>query len=73
MTEKKVVAAAVKLPSKDRVKLAKRLLASLSPARDKNEAAWIAEVQRRLQAYERGEVMTIPAEEVFRKLRARKR
>ena len=33
------------------------------------QAAWEAEIKRRIEAYERGEATLIPAEEVFAKAR----
>jgi putative addiction module component (TIGR02574 family) len=33
------------------------------------EAAWEAEIKRRVEAYERGDAKLIPAEEVFAKAR----
>jgi len=34
------------------------------------DAAWAAEIERRLAAYDRGDVTAIPVEEVFAKARA---
>jgi putative addiction module component (TIGR02574 family) len=34
------------------------------------DSAWGAEIERRLAAYDRGEVQALPAEEVFAKARA---
>ena len=59
------------LPPEDRARLVDLLLVSLQePATAGAEAAWDTEIDRRLDAYERGEVEAIPAEDVF--VRARK-
>ena len=53
-------------PERDRAVLAERLLASLEAADpdDDVEAAWQREVQRRIAALDRGEVKTVPWEEI---------
>ena len=59
------------LSPEDRARLVDLLLVSLQePATVEGEAAREAEIDRRLDAYERGEVEAIPAEDVF--VRARK-
>ena len=65
-------AAALKLPLRDRARLAHRLLESLDEDSEV-EQAWAAEGERRLDEYDRGQVQTIPGEEVFAKARARLR
>ena len=74
MTVKEVQAAAMKLPPKQRAKLAEHLMASLDPSVDEDcEAAWIAEAERRFDAYKRGEMTARSAEAVSRSIRARLR
>lgn len=64
-----IVEQALKLSPNERAEVAERLLASLDEAPDIGvEQAWQAEVQRRLGEIERGEVKTIPWEEVQRRL-----
>jgi putative addiction module component (TIGR02574 family) len=47
------------------------LLQSLNePATEELDAAWEAEIERRLAEYDRGEVQSVPAEEVFARARA---
>ncbi|MES3040611.1 MAG: addiction module protein [Pseudomonadota bacterium] len=59
------------LPPAEREQLVDELLSSLNePAVAELDAAWSAEVSRRLQAYDRGEVRAVSAEEVFAKARA---
>ena len=56
------------LSQEDRARLAEVLLASLDPEpQSEVEAAWELEIERRLAAYDRGEVQAIDAEEVFAK------
>ena len=54
----------------DRSRLVELLLESLhEPPLSDIEAAWDAEIVRRVQAHKRGEVETFPAEEVFAEAR----
>jgi putative addiction module component (TIGR02574 family) len=54
----------------DRSRLVELLLESLhEPPLSDIEAAWDAEIVRRVQAYKRGEVATYAAEEVFAEAR----
>jgi len=56
------------LSPENRVRLVDLLLASLQePDAADAEAAWQAEIDRRLDEYERGDVTSIPAEDVFAK------
>ena len=58
------------LSPEDRARLVDLLLVSLQePATAEAEAAWDTEIDRRLDAYERGEVEAIPAEDVFARAR----
>jgi putative addiction module component (TIGR02574 family) len=62
------------LSATDRAALASRLLEGLEGPPDAGaEQAWVEEADRRLEAYERGEVKAIPAAEVKRKIRERRR
>lgn len=58
------------LPREDRERLVDQLLQSLNePAASELDAAWEAEIERRLAEFERGEVQPIDAAEVFAKAR----
>jgi putative addiction module component (TIGR02574 family) len=58
------------LSDEERARLALSLIESLEPAEAGDvEAAWRAEIEARLAAYDRGEVKAIPADEVFAKIR----
>lgn len=72
MTDKSkdVLEEALKLTVNERAEVAEKLIASLDEVPDTDvEQAWQEEIQRRLQQVERGEVKTIPWEEVQRRLR----
>jgi hypothetical protein len=65
-------AAALKLDSKGRARLAGRLLESLdSLSPEENARIWAEEAQRRADAVEAGDLSSRAAEEVFRDARAR--
>lgn len=70
----KVVSDALSLPPRSRAKLAEQLLESLDePKQKKIDRLWADEVEGRIDAYERGEQKAIPGQEVFRRLRPRKK
>jgi putative addiction module component (TIGR02574 family) len=57
---------ALSLPPTERVALVECLLASLdSPAREHIDVLWGQEAEDRLDAFERGEIPTIAAQDVF--------
>jgi len=59
------------LPVETRAALADKLLESLDPPDERNQRLWAEEAERRIAAFERGEIDAIPGEEVFAKLRAK--
>ncbi len=65
-----IEAMALQLPASDRSHLAESLLASLS-GEDEILAAWIAEAERRADAYDRGEIETVDFDESVTRARAR--
>jgi putative addiction module component (TIGR02574 family) len=68
-----VLSAALALPAGERVVLARKLIDSLEEEDQAAiDAAWVAEAQRRIAAYDRGEMGGAPAEEVFRNLKIRR-
>lgn len=69
-TLEEIQAEAMKLSAEERAELADRLWASLEPQED-IDAAWEAEIERRLRQLEAGEVETIPHETVIADLRAK--
>lgn len=65
-----IEAAALQLASSDRAKLAERLLISLEED-DEILASWVAEAERRADAFDRGEMETIDFDEAIAQARAR--
>ncbi|MCX5646736.1 MAG: addiction module protein [Phycisphaerae bacterium] len=60
---------ALGLPPVDRAELVERILASFEfPARQDIDAAWAQEAEDRIDAYERGEIGSSPASEVFKEI-----
>ena len=58
------------LSPEERARLAEAMTESLREAMPSEiQAAWEAEIKRRVEAYERGEATLIPAEDVFAKAR----
>ena len=65
-----LTADAMKLPLRDRVQLAQRLVETLDDEVEPNtEALWFAGAERRLEELRSGKVQGIPAEEAFRTAR----
>jgi putative addiction module component (TIGR02574 family) len=57
---------ALALPPGERAEIAERLLSSLDTSADRRiEELWTIEAEDRLDAFERGELKVVPAEEVF--------
>ncbi len=58
------------LPTDERARLVELLLESLQePSLAEIEAAWQREIEERIAAYDRGEMQTHPAEDVFAEAR----
>jgi putative addiction module component (TIGR02574 family) len=69
-----VLQAALSLPRDERAALAEKILDSLGDANQAElDAAWAQEAEDRIKAYEEGKMKAIPAEEVFRSLKQRKK
>ncbi|MFS8069403.1 MAG: addiction module protein [Byssovorax sp.] len=74
MSRNAVLAQALQLPPEERADVAKHLIASLDePADEDVEAAWLAEVERRLQNVDRGTAKYEPWEVVRARIAARLR
>lgn len=72
MSRNTVLAQALQLPPEERADVAKLLIASLDdPADEGVEAAWLAEVERRLQDVDRGTAKCEPWEAVRARIAAR--
>ena len=60
---------ALALTPTDRAEQVEQILASFEfPARKDIDAAWAREAESRIDAYERGQIETTPAEEVFNEI-----
>lgn len=70
MDSKRVIDEALRLPPDARAALAGELLASLEgeSVDTDREAAWADEIQRRLDAWQRGDVTSIPADDFLARL-----
>ena len=67
-TLEKIAADAMRLPRRDRVKLAQRLVSTLDPGVETEvEGLWLVEAERRLEELRTGEAEGIAAPEAFRK------
>ena len=53
--------------------MVERLLSSLEPPLSSIDQLWAQEAEDRIDAYERGEIEAIPAEDVFNAIEDRKR
>ena len=70
----KVVTEALSLPPRSRARLADKLLESLNQPRQREvNKLWGAEVEDRIDAYEKGEIKVIPGKRVFRNLRTKRK
>lgn len=68
----KIIAEAMGLPVQERAFLAEQLIESLDLSSDESlSPAWRAEVQRRCRAIDEGNETLIPANDVFREIRAK--
>jgi putative addiction module component (TIGR02574 family) len=67
-----IESAALQLTRPERARLAARLIASLDDE-EEIEAAWDAEIERRVREVDSGEVQLIPGEQVMEKMRSRLR
>jgi putative addiction module component (TIGR02574 family) len=69
----KLIKQALGLPPDERAEVAERLLQSLEPSLSAIDQLWAQEAESRIDAYERGEIEAIPAEDVFNTIKNRKR
>lgn len=70
----RILAEALKLPPVERAELVENLLSSFEfRSRKTIDALWAQEVEDRIDAFERGELAAIPAEEVFAEIEKNRR
>jgi len=65
-----VIDQALKLKASERAAVAEQLLRSLDIPDAAIDAAWAQEADARVEAHERGEIESIPAEDVFAKYKS---
>jgi putative addiction module component (TIGR02574 family) len=64
---------ALALPPQERAELVEQLLATFqSPPDLRIDELWAREAEDRLDAYDRGELKAVPAEEVFNRIKERR-
>jgi putative addiction module component (TIGR02574 family) len=72
MTSKdKLISEAISLPIEIRLQVVEKILESLNPSHKDMDELWAIEAEKRVVEIEKGEVETVPGEEVFRKLHNR--
>ncbi len=66
---KRILAEALELSPIERASLIEELLSSFNfPERKKRDMMWAEEVEDRINAYERGEILSSPAEDVYERI-----
>ncbi len=71
MNSEDIIEMAYLLEPKERLHVAESILKSLGPPDPEVEAAWIVEIERRMEGLRNGTVELIPGEEVFAQIRER--
>jgi putative addiction module component (TIGR02574 family) len=71
ISKDKLISEAISLPVKIRLQLVEKLLERLNPSPKDIDELWAIEAESRVAEIEKGEVETVPGEEVFRKLHDR--
>jgi putative addiction module component (TIGR02574 family) len=67
MTKRQIIDAAKKLRLDDRMDVVDELLASVTPKEQREiDKAWEVEIDRRIDASDRGEIESLPGEEVLK-------
>lgn len=66
-TAKSIIDQAMELSSIERSNLAEKLISSLDVSDSQRDTVWAEEADRRIEAYERGEMETVSIEEAFKK------
>lgn len=73
ISKDELISEAVSLPVEIRLQLVERLLQSLNPSSKDIDELWAIEAEKRVSEIEKGEVKTIPGDEVFQRLRDRRK
>lgn len=70
LTEQEIISAALNLPIESRAVIIDHILDSLMKSeREEIDALWAEEAEARIRAYERGEIASVPGEQVFQNIR----
>ena len=70
LSKQQIFEAALALPRDIRLQLVEQLIESFDPVNDADiDAAWMIEIERRIDEVNRGEVRTIPTAEVFARIK----
>ena len=73
-SREQVLEDALSLPPSERAEIAERILSSLDlVSQQENDRLWAQEVEKRIDAYERGEIKAVPADEVFKRIEAQRK
>jgi hypothetical protein len=74
LTKEQILKAAMELDTEDRIELADVLFCSVSlEGQDEIAKAWLEESERRVEAFERGEIEDVPGEQALKELEAKYR
>lgn len=68
ISKDELISEAVSLPVEIRLQLVEKLLESINPTDDEVDHLWAIEAEKRVKEIDKGEVNTVPGEEVFRNL-----
>lgn len=68
-----LISEAVSPPVEIRTKLIEKLLQSLNPSQHDIDKLWAQEAEKRVADIKSGKIKTVPGEEVFNKIRERRR
>lgn len=72
-SNEQILKEALALPLQERAELVEQLLATFqSPADPHIDELWAREAEDRLDAYDRGELKAVPAQEVFNRIKLRR-
>ncbi len=71
ISKDELISEAISLPIEIRLQLVEKILESLNPSHKDIDELWAIEAERRVAEIDKGEVETVPGEEVFRKLHDR--
>ena len=71
ISKDELISEAISLPIEIRLQVVEKILESLNPSHKDIDELWAIEAERRVAEIEKGEVETVPGEEVFRKLHDR--